>query len=720
MSGPFGACGRESPQYAFLPAACVDDDDNTRGFTADKQAEEGVFARGRAAQQRPATSIPPDDGIAEVPVVRTLLVSTLVRHAVAQAKDPFRANALCCQLHRRGARDALVALGRLACASKGYHEEVYASYHVDFLLAGVAGPDWREWSPSTDAAHPLLGTPSSHRPSLGTLHRLLKFEADLPLVIRKNAAYSSTFAASRHVPLLRPAVVFLPPPEALAGWSPPPSKKTDGLAIKATKCTAHSIHTARMRRVAQESLELAEAAHADALAALSTSAAEDGAVVTAELEAVARAMMDACSLRETAAADVGVIVPLSSSILGDGGDEVRPDVEVAALPVDASRSSVAATKQLLVTFEKVKSDADVAFHLAEAESVQARVELAESEAKDALREPHLTHPASSPGERGVFPPTKVGGSIDWPWHDEKRCNMDGNPVMQPNCQEFFSGSLEFLAQINLEQVTSGCAFLPPGLLPTAGILYFFISAGFEEDLNPGIVPEGEDPLNPVWRRKCYVWHYQPDDDSPSWPKPLPHGALHPVARHRYPYTHIFGAMRTSMETYRSSAPAAAADVLTAPSFPRHDMMSAKWRRVLYPSDVAHLYGNIANLYDEEEQEEDDEMRSSDYVEAECTYVNRVRAMAAVPCHVPMMLGHFSIPEHAFWGLWGDAYVAPDESPLRDMYDQDKICLLQVMPQGPEECVVAFFATKAELLRRDWGAVEVIVIPGQSIHVKHLE
>jgi hypothetical protein len=41
----------------------------------------------------------------------------------------------------------------------------------------------------------------------------------------------------------------------------------------------------------------------------------------------------------------------------------------------------------------------------------------------------------------MFPPTKVGGSVDWPWHDKAGCPV-ADMVLD----------YEFLAQINLEQV----------------------------------------------------------------------------------------------------------------------------------------------------------------------------------------------------------------------------------------------------------------------------
>jgi hypothetical protein len=83
------------------------------------------------------------------------------------------------------------------------------------------------------------------------------------------------------------------------------------------------------------------------------------------------------------------------------------------------------------------------------------------------------------GSRGVeqdfsFPPTKVGGAVDCPWHDET-----GRPETPA---ELKLGGFEFIAQINLEQVTRGCAFAPPGVLPAAGMLYFFVREGYENPL----------------------------------------------------------------------------------------------------------------------------------------------------------------------------------------------------------------------------------------------
>jgi hypothetical protein len=62
--------------------------------------------------------------------------------------------------------------------------------------------------------------------------------------------------------------------------------------------------------------------------------------------------------------------------------------------------------------------------------------------------------------------------------------------------------------------------------------------------------------------------------STPWPAPLPHGASDPVTRQSFNDT--FGAMRTSMESYRSSAPAAVGDVLTVPPYALHQVMGGEW------------------------------------------------------------------------------------------------------------------------------------------------
>jgi hypothetical protein len=326
--------------------------------------------------------------------------------------------------------------------------------------------------------------------------------------------------------------------------------------------------------------------------------------------------------------------------------------------------------------------ADAELRQAKFASTEARMQMENNDAVEAARPPPLTHPPSAPGAHGVFPPTKVGGSIDWPWHDAAFSVPQGS----------LYGDFEFVAQINLAQVTGGCTLLPPGLLPAGGVLYFFVAQRYDE------VEDPEDPEEIEWNRSCSVVHYNPGDDAPPWPAALPFGALDPEWVRS---CDIFGPMRTSMETYCNAAPAAAADILTMPPYPIHEIMSDQWRSWEDANDGALLGVSHPDWNDDWNEE--------NQYEAESMYINSVREMAAVPCHAPMLLGHCNISEYGL-DHWMDMYGDLGESPLGDKYNEGKVCLLQLMPHGPEGCFVAFFATEAEIRERQWDAVEVIVIP----------
>jgi hypothetical protein len=170
--------------------------------------------------------------------VRTCVVRALVAQASEQARQPFGPNKTCCAYHRRRAQGALAALGRLACVSRAYREEVLQPWHVDTLLRGLAEPTWRAWARRCDDAggNPNPNPPSFNSPQisgassssalvrpslLGTLWRLLQTESRLPRVITQCHDGAAAFDATAHAPLLRPAAVFLPPREAALGrWRP--------------------------------------------------------------------------------------------------------------------------------------------------------------------------------------------------------------------------------------------------------------------------------------------------------------------------------------------------------------------------------------------------------------------------------------------------------------------------------------------------------------------
>jgi hypothetical protein len=361
----------------------------------------------------------------------------------------------------------------------------------------------------------------------------------------------------------------------------------------------------------------------------------------------------------------------------------------------ANRRHAKATKSAWDAAGAATVAADTELRQAVCFSTHMRMQIEVNDAVEAARPPPLTHPPSAPGADGVFPPTKVGGAIDWPWHDAAFSGPQ---------ESLKHGGFEFVAQINLAQVTGRCTLLPQGLLPAAGVLYFFVTQRYDE------VEDPEDPEEFDWNRRCSVLHYNPGDDAPPWPAPLPLGALDPESVRS---CDIFGPMRTSMETYRNAAPAAAGDILTMPSYPIHELMSEQWRSWEEAYDAAQLFWQEANDYSallDSHPDWNDDWNEENRNEAERTYIDSVREMAAVPCHAPMLLGHCNVPEAGLKPNYQEMYGDLGSSPLGEKYDEGKVCLLQLMPHGPEGCFVAFFATEVEIRERRWDAVEVMVIP----------
>jgi hypothetical protein len=167
--------------------------------------------------------------------VRVCLVRALYARASEQARQPFGADKTCCDYHRRRSQGALTTLGRLACVSRAYRDEVLQPWNVDMFLQGLAQPPWRSWArrccpddgdgnPSPSPNPPSFNSPrisSLVRPSLlGTLWRLLHTESGLPRLITRCHEGAAAFNVVDHAPLLRPAAVFLSRP---VGRTPRPT-----------------------------------------------------------------------------------------------------------------------------------------------------------------------------------------------------------------------------------------------------------------------------------------------------------------------------------------------------------------------------------------------------------------------------------------------------------------------------------------------------------------
>ena len=189
--GFLGGCG---------PSAAGDDDDSLpRSFVGCVLSS--VLSSMAELRARTPPDVPPPEGVADMPVVRELIVRTLARLAVTDSKrfldvtnpdfDPYRGS--------------LKALGRLACVSRGYRDDTRDPYVVNELLEGLAEPGWREWArgwrgktaarrkkENDNATSDANPTP---RVDLHDVHRLLRAEHVAKHVI--DASNSELFASRR-------------------------------------------------------------------------------------------------------------------------------------------------------------------------------------------------------------------------------------------------------------------------------------------------------------------------------------------------------------------------------------------------------------------------------------------------------------------------------------------------------------------------------------------
>jgi len=189
--GFLGGCG---------PSAAGDDDDSLpRSFVGCVLSS--VLSSMAELRARTPPDVPPPEGVADMPVVRELIVRTLARLAVTDSKrfldvtnpdfDPYRGS--------------LKALGRLACVSRGYRNDTRDPYVVNELLEGLAEPGWREWArgwrgktaarrkkENDNATSDANPTP---RVDLHDVHRLLRAEHVAKHVI--DASNSELFASRR-------------------------------------------------------------------------------------------------------------------------------------------------------------------------------------------------------------------------------------------------------------------------------------------------------------------------------------------------------------------------------------------------------------------------------------------------------------------------------------------------------------------------------------------
>lgn len=484
---------------------------------------------------RAPPDVPPPEGVADMPVVRELIVRTLASLAVTDSKrfldvtapdfDPYRGS--------------LKALGRLACVSRGYRDDTRDPYIVDALLGGLAEPGWREWARGwrgkTRAAFVF-----APRVDLGDVHRLLRAEHVAKHVIdasnsehhaSRRARGEDTTARDEWRPsTLRASIAFPPARHSLP--------ERDDAALEA--------HRAR-----RDELERELAPHA----------------CTGEsLDRRARRLVDALEAN-------------SNSLREEY--ESRADKASAGGPV--RRRLLRERKKLKRGLKRVqkardKHDSDLDVVKAREEYIAALTDVWRLERLARCKGPQLACRDPNPDERAVFPPTQVGGVPDWPWHNEE--GVCGERKGFPEVDAW-----EFVAQVNFRQVHASSSLIPEGLLPERGILYFFLDRDFDTMDEDG--------------QECLVRFYPDLSDSPPWPGANPDGSAEAAhQRTNLRSFQKMGHTRFNPVMYRSAAIAPARDVLTMrPHIDGFELLPpewAEWQELDFPQDHP-----LSELFDDE-------------------------------------------------------------------------------------------------------------------------
>jgi len=279
----------------------------------------------------------------------------------------------------------------------------------------------------------------------------------------------------------------------------------------------------------------------------------------------------------------------------------------------------------------------------------------------------------APGDCEVFPPTKVGGLPDWPWHDEEGLNVKTFPP---------SNLWEFVAQVNLSQVHASCSLIPEGLLPESGVLYFFLDRDFDRDDDEGLA-DG-------------LVRYYSLVDRPPWPgAPVDSASKATYDRTVLKRFQNHGHTRVNPVTYYSTALAPARDALTMrPWIDGSELLPPEWTD-WQETDFSPEHP-MAELFRSE----------NDDVEAEYEYVNNIRDLfPCPPADTPMMLGYPVVSEEAI-DYWSEIHGVHFDSPVGDLSDKNSVLLLQIAPHGPSGSWAAFTMTEANLRERKWDSVAV--------------
>ena len=240
---------------------------------------------------------------------------------------------------------------------------------------------------------------------------------------------------------------------------------------------------------------------------------------------------------------------------------------------------------------------------------------------------------------------------------------------------------EFVAQVNLSQVHASCSLIPEGLLPTSGVLYFFLDRDFDRDDDEGLA-DG-------------LVRYYSLVDRPPWPgAPVDSASKAAYDRTVLKRFQKDGHTRVNPVTYYSTALAPARDALTMrPFIDGSELMPpefTEWMDAEFSPEHP-----MAELFTEDDE-----------VEAEDEYVNNIRKLfPCPPADTPMMLGYPVVSEEAV-DTWSEMFGWLPDSPVGDLSNKDSVLLLQIAPHGPSGSWAAFTMTEENLRERKWDTVAV--------------
>ena len=703
-----------------------------------------ALVHGGAQRARAPPDVPAPEGVADMPVVRELIVRTLASLAVTDSRrfldvtapdfDPYRGS--------------LEALGRLACVSRGYRDDTRDAYIVDALLGGLAEPGWREWARGwrgkTRAAFDF-----APRVDLGDVHRLLRAEHMEARDALQDPQHWAWGSSPTHAALFRRRVASY----ALAHrtcarlracladpWieypcisNYPPHRMFADLVffVETQRTDAHDATIrdviARGGDVVVGAYDPARVTHLivadgcfDAARAMTppwTRLGPDVALATlrdgdptwfssplqthVELAmrdgkglvpwAWIRACVEAGAMPEGSNTMLEPMPPYSSPIIKPSSpsetERFRGRFDVAwrdmhrIVDVARLRRLLRERKRLKRGLRRVKTAKDK--HDSDPAVVKARREYGTATCLLSRLERHARCKGPQLACRDPNP-------------DERAVfpptQVGGVPDWPWHDEEGICGEhkafpsikfWEFVAQVNLRQVHASSSLIPEGFLPERGILYFFLDRNFDEE-------------NEV-DSSCLVRFYPDTSDGPTWPGANPDGSALNQRTNLRRFQKM-GQARFNPVMYRSAAVAPARDVLTMrPFIEGNELMPpewAEWMNLDFPDDHP-----LSELFDGDSADMD----------AEYEYVQNIRdAFPCPPVDVPVMLGYPIVSEEAcdFWTE--DEYIG--ETPMAHVSQKDSLLLLQIAPHGPHGSWIAFLATEETLRNREWTRIHHHIYP----------